>query len=286
VDKGPFEQPKTSVTVREVLRDDDTGEATLHLKPVNGDVIYWEVGGQASTASARLNGSELTTRELRLSFLCVDSSGPHETGDPVTWQNRITLKYRLYQRADDKMIELRAAPLADMRYTTDGSDPKLGGARYLEEFAIPPGAPLVQAYAERDGIVSEMLRVPIDWDDDDGITVDAELPARLVRPQTTASTQETYTWLESLGKFKGATLGLTVTVGGNAGVRDWLELTASDEKGIAPGQIAQALEPLRRIQTEGQVTLQVTALQFALGQDLLDWVAESRLELRPGEVIQ
>lgn len=286
VDKGPFPQPQTSVTVREVQRNDDTGEVLLRLTPLHGDTIYWEVGSQASTASARLDGNELCTRELRLSFLCVDSSGEHEAGAPVVWENRVTLKHRVYQRGDDKMIELRAAPMAEIRYTTDGSDTKLAGARYLEPFSIPLGTQVVLAYADRDGIASDVLSVPIDWERDEGIKVDPELPARLGRPSETSSTQETYAWLETLEKFGGEPVGITVTIGGSVGARDWLELTTSSEKQVSPAQVRGALEALRSIQTEGQVTLQVVALSFPSGQNLLDWVAEARIELHPDEVTQ
>ncbi len=35
VDKGPFPQPKTSVTVQEQSRDDDTGEVSLRVTPIH-----------------------------------------------------------------------------------------------------------------------------------------------------------------------------------------------------------------------------------------------------------
>ncbi len=286
VDKGPFPQPKTSVQIREVQRDDNTGEVTLRVTPIHGDTIYWEVGGQASTASARLEGDVLETAELRVSFFCVDSSGQHETGDPVLWQNRITLKYRLFQQGQDKMLELRAAPLADIFYTSDGSSPKVNGARYDGPFPIPPGAPLVLAYAARDGIESETLTVHVDWERSEDIKVDPQRPAELRRAQSTGSTQETYTWLGTLEKCKGELSGLTLTIGGDASARQWLELNASDDKRIAPAQITAALDALRRIQSEGQVTLKAQALHFSSGQDLLDWVAEMKTELSPGEVSQ
>lgn len=285
-EKGPFPQPATSVTVREVQRNDDTGEALLRVTPVHGDAVYWEIGSQATAASARLEGSEFATRELRVSFVCVDSAGVHDTGDPLTWTNRITLKRRVYQNGDVKMVELRAAPLADIRYTTDGSDPKLNGASYDGDFCLPHGAPLVLAYAARDGLASEVLAVPIDWQRDEGVKVDPKLPARYRRPFTAASTQETYTYLERLDKHGGLIEGLRLTLGGQGGVRDWLELTAYEHKQASPPQIIAALEPLRAMQAEGQVTLEAPVLYFGSGQALLDWVAACRLELRPGEVLQ
>ena len=95
VDKGPFPQPKTSVTVVEQTRDDDTGKVALRITPTHGDTIYWEVGGTASTSSAKLDGNTLETEELRASFLAVDSKGLHDTGDAVTWCNRVTIKHKV-----------------------------------------------------------------------------------------------------------------------------------------------------------------------------------------------
>jgi Fn3 associated len=62
------------------------------------------------------------------------------------------------------MVELRAAPAAPLRYTTDGSDPKLCGATYDGPFVVPPGTLVVLAVAEKHGIVSECHRLNIHWD--------------------------------------------------------------------------------------------------------------------------
>ncbi len=130
-------------------------------RPSIGDTIYWEVGGTAATASAKLDGATLKTKELEISLLAVDSTGVHETGEPFTWRNRITLKHRVYQSGADKHMELRAAPPATIHYTTDGSDPKVAGAIYEGPFTIPKDSPLVLSYAERDGSQSEVEPVRI-----------------------------------------------------------------------------------------------------------------------------
>lgn len=287
VDKGPFPQPKTSVQVRELSRDDTTGTVTLRLTPIHGDTIYWEVGDQVSTASARLEGNTLTTADLRLSFLCVDSTGQHETGEPVVWQNRITLKYRIFQKGEDKMLELRAAPPADIFYTSDGSSPKTNGARYEGPFAIPRGATVVLAYAQRDGIESDVLTIHIDWDKTEGVTVDPRKPASLHRTYQTDSTQETYLGLETLRKFNAKLGGVTLTIDAVTPEHGWIELTAADVKQFTPDEIEQVLNVLRQLQGEGQVRLQAEYLAFPTGQFLQDWLAETKEPpLSPGEVKQ
>ena len=171
-DRGPFPQPKTSVAVQEQTRDDETGKAVLRVTATHGDTVYWEVGGTATTASARLDGPTLETAELEVSFLAVDSKGVHETGQPSTWRNRITLKHRIFQSGDGKRLELRAAPAAAIRYTTDGSDPKVAGATYEGRlrFLSSSSAPTPNGPVE-----SEVERIPISWDKGGQIDVDPTL---------------------------------------------------------------------------------------------------------------
>ncbi len=155
VDKGPFPQPATEVKLQELERDDDTGEVRLRLTPVNADQTHYEVGADATEASAKLQGRELTTADMHLSFIALDSKGEHETGDPLTWHNRITLKSRVFTDGAQRKVELRAAPSADIRYTTDGSDPKTGGGSYQEPFAVTKAVSLVLAIGDKAGITSE-----------------------------------------------------------------------------------------------------------------------------------
>jgi hypothetical protein len=149
VEKPPFPKPQTDVRVQELQRHDDTGEVTLKLTPVYGDTVHYEIGARATPASARVpDPKQFKTRELEISFLSVDSRVEHDTGEPVTWRNRITIKSRPYQSGTDRMMELRTAPAAPLRYTTDGSDPKVCGATYDGPFCGAPGTLMVLAVAE------------------------------------------------------------------------------------------------------------------------------------------
>jgi len=55
---------------------------------------------------------------------------------------------------------------------------------------------------------------------------------------------------------------------------------------VGPEEIKQCLESLRKVQTEGQVTLKTRMLYFETGQELLDWVEEVKTALQPGEIKQ
>ena len=138
--------------VQERSRNDDTGEVELKVIPVHGDTVYAEIGGEATTASLKVENGLFTSHEMEVSFLAVDSTGTHPQGPAQTWKNRVTLKYRLFSGpASQRMLELKAAPdnagRTELRYTTDGSDPKLNGGTYDGPLEIAKGTQVVLAYA-------------------------------------------------------------------------------------------------------------------------------------------
>jgi hypothetical protein len=223
---------------------------------------------------------------MNVSFLAVDSRGEHETGQARSWSNRVMLKHRIYQSGDDRRMELRAIPGGVIRYTTNGSSPKLAGAVYNSDFVIPHGAPLVLAYAEQDGIESEVQQIPISWEDDKGFEVDAQRPAVWRRSHGYNSTKESYEFLARLKKYNARASGLRITIAGEGGDKEWVELYTSEQKQVTPELVEACLEALRQMQTSGQVQLATESLHFEMGLDLQAWVEDAKLTLVSAEVKQ
>ena len=94
---------------------------------------------------------------MKLTFLCIDSKEEHEQGSAYTWTNTINLKYRPYQAGSDWMMEFTAIPDGEIRYTTDGSDPKAHGATYVGAFLVPSSCRYLMAYGEK-RVYSRRLR--------------------------------------------------------------------------------------------------------------------------------
>ena len=286
VDKGPFPQPATDVLVQELSRNEETGEVTLRVTPVHSDTVYYDYGSAASTASAKLEGNSLTVKEMSVSFLAVDSKGEHDAGEAKLWTNRITLKHRIYQSGDDKLMELRALPQANIYYTTDGSNPRNGGAVYNGDFVIPHGAQVVLACAANDGVESPVEQIGISWDKKVTVEVDPGRPATWRKSHGYNSTKESYEFLERLKKYNAGVSGLQINVTGTGGDKGWVELNTSDQKQIAPDQVEVCLEALRLVQESGQVQLSAQSLHFDVGLDLLAWVEDAKIALQSGEVKQ
>jgi len=286
IDKGPFPQPKTKVLLQEITRDQDTGEVTLKLTPANGDTVYYDIGAEATTASAKVDGGILKTAELRVSFLAVNSKGLYETGEPLEWKNRITLKHRTYQSGTDKRMELKAIPDGVIRYTTNGSNPRDVGAVYKEPFIIPKDTIFVLAFASKDGIESEVEQIPIDWEQIGKVEIDPKQPAIWHHRHGFNSTKDSYEFLQLLKNHNSKASGVILTISGEAGDKEWVELTMYEHKIVSSEGIEECLEMLRKLQGTGQVQLVAERIHVETGQELLDLVEELRTELQPGEVKQ
>jgi len=283
VEKGPFPEPKTDVHVQELSRDDDTGVVTLKLTPVHGDTIHYEMGAPATPQSLKVTDPRIfPASEMEYSFLCADSKGKNETGDPVPWRNRITIKSGTYQNGADKMVELRAAPAAPLRYTTDGSDPKTSGGLYAEPFAAPKGAVCVLAVAEKGGVQSDVHRRDLTWDKKEELKLDLSKPVVWRREHRPKTTKESYELLAMVRKHQASLPGPQIKIVGT----NWLELSF-DSKLVLDGEKVEAVvNHLRGLLSEGQVAVETEAIHFPTGQSLIDWVKEAKTEIKPEEVKQ
>jgi hypothetical protein len=219
---------------------------------------------------------------LRVSFLAVDSTGGHEAGEPVEWTNRITLKSREYVDGDERRMEIRAAPPAPIRYTTDGSDPKLGGGAYDGPFSVPDGVRLVLAVAEKDGIASAIHeREVTDKPRDEPIDATAPAVWRRQGGFSCRTTSAAYPFINRLKKYAFVAGGLRLGV--QAGSQ-WVELNFSDDIELGGDSIEQQVERVRKLLPAGEVEVEAHYVQFATGQRFLDWIADSRESYVRGEV--
>ena len=255
---------------------------SVQSSPVHGDRIHYEIGSPATTASQIVSDPKnFPTSELEINFLCVDSLGEHETGNSLTWRNRITIKSRTFQSGNDKMVELKAAPDAPIRYTTDGSDPKLGGGIYSDPFIVPPGTLCVLAVGEKHGI-SQQHRLDIQWDKVDDFQVDPAKPATWKREHHPKTTKDAYEFLGRLKKYQVGVFGSRITITGS----HWVQLSVDSDLVFDADKLDSAVKHLRSLLADGEVEIEAQSLNFPTGQQLLDWVAEVKTELNRNEVQQ
>lgn len=282
VHKGPFPPPVTEVRISQIARD-DKGKVTLRLTPVNGDRILYELGGGAATTASMAvpDPKQFQTSELKVSFLCVDSAGLHQTGDAASWENTIDLRYRIYQNGADRMVEWVAAPTAAIRYTTDGSDPQQAGGVYDGPIRVPASTVFVQAVAQSDGVVSKVVKAEVPREVQ---VVDPKKAARWNRKQSARTTPDAFALLGRLKKHAARVRGARVYVSASKG--QWTELSFSEDMPLAADVLEKSLEFLRPLVDQGQVEIEAPSIDFETGQHLLDWANEEKAPVKADEVRQ
>ncbi|MBA2278682.1 MAG: DUF499 domain-containing protein [Chloroflexia bacterium] len=281
--RGPFPRPATSVSVQVLSRDPTTGKARLRITPRHATLARIEEDGPATTYSAVLDAWELETDEVKLSFIGEDSTGEHETGEPVSWTNTIDVKHRLFQDGSQRRCELKAIPAGEIRYTVDGASPTTSGQRYDEPFVVPDGTRFVLALAAKDGVQSVVERFEVPAGRGGGVVVNSKLPATWRRTFKHDATSETFTFLDQLARHRAVPAGFTLT-----GMKDqhYWEFGTDDGTAKDSAEVRKLADYLMGLFPGRNITLEVHALQFTRGQDLLDLVAEMKTSLRDGEVRQ
>ena len=281
IDKEP-PAPATSVNVIEINRDNETGEVTLKIVPTNGDVVYYEVDDDATTASAQVKDfSAFRTNELKLSFLCVDSTGKNETGEQYKWSNKVAIKYKAFDKDGKRYMELQAtSPDVVLLYTTDGSNPINSGGTYCGVFEIPAGAKFVQAVAvnKGKGIQSEKFQYEVK---EDNFEIDREKPVYMDEPLMPTSTSETFKVLEGLKEVESNIKGVDITVAEKGSSNNgFMVLSFGD---IYIHNLDELIEQLNLlidkffIDKKYEVTATINGVMFNSGQAFEQWISNQRL---------
>lgn len=287
LNKGPFPPPKTEVKIQRLSRNDTTGEVTLKITPVHGDIVYYETGDSEPTPSSLKVDSfnNFKVCELQCKFVCVDSTGKHEQGTSEKWTNTITLKHGVFQQGDDWMVELKASPNANIKYTTDGSDPKTMGATYDSPFPVSESSPFVLAIAERNGVTS--IQEKINVNDYRKKTVKIEPGQKTIwkRKHSNLTTKDAYAFMERVKKFQGTAYGVTIDIQSNKDDQD-ISYTAADNFGIHGEEFEKIVRQLQSVMEGSQIFINIERIEFEKGQQLLDWIADAKSSLSPGEVSQ
>ncbi|MBZ9623251.1 DUF499 domain-containing protein [Clostridium sp. FP2] len=292
IEKGPFDKESTAVRVQKIRSNDETGEATLKIIPVFGDKVYYEVGCNATTASLEVEDfNNFKTREIELSFICVDTTDDHPTGEAVNWKDDVKVRYKLRDVANGKMLKLESHPNATIKYTTDGSNPKEDGGIYYDEVEIPDDATFIQIVAEYNGQYFEVETIKVDKKKKIGINIDNTKPLKLYRGINCNDTNATYSDIKLLKKYNANIKDIALQIlkdGGNG----WIDLSIDSSTVVDLEKLEQTIDILKlsfMSDSRTNITLEYNTIEFNKGEEFLDWVNEKGLslsEFNESEIIQ
>jgi hypothetical protein len=285
VTKKP-KKKRTSVQVIVETGPDDEGNVRLRVNTQNAGPapqIYYAEDAPVSECCQQLKDQNYTTAALHVNFLVCDPSGQYETGDPVTWSNKLVLRNNLSEKAGMRNVELFVAPRGTIKYTLDGSEPR-EGAIYEGPIPIDDGDVLIRVFAEADNLEAKTeFRFPAKGKK--GAQIDDIKPGHLVSRtgRKLDSRTKTFEGLKQAAQ-KSATLeGIVLTVGqGN----HMIAVNVGEIE--VDGAFVEALliKVLEKFTPETPVTLTFRKAHFSSGHDLKDFADKLGFELKPGDVEQ
>jgi len=135
----------------------------------------------------------------------------------------------------------------------------------------------------RGGVVSETLRIDLDWEKK-GSGIDPAKPARWKHRHEIRTTKESYDLLALMKKYEVTSFDSRISIIGD-GTR-WVELTIGDGIGLTGEKIESIIDSLREIYREGQVGVDLQSMTFISGKDLQDFASANRVSLNTTEVTQ
>ena len=294
--KGPFPKEKTSVLVSRLGRNDTTGRVIFQVSAKHGDRVHYEEGGSPATINSPVvQGGRLETTALKVSFLAIDNTREHETGDLREETNPITLKYDYAYRDGARRIALKAVPLGTIRYTLDGSNPRNGGICDTGEVIVPDGHDLLLAVAEGQGIWSEQLRVDVPKagaGDNGGMAFQPDLHRRAEwrRRLSTSDRGRAFKILECLKRHRAATAGADINISLQGRPDDYIAMSFGPNIIRTPVALEMLAEDLvGQIAPDGgaaEVSLVIASTRFSSGTALVEAAKELGEPLKGDEVRQ
>lgn len=280
-------QPKrTGVQVSNEDSPDDSGEVRLKVTALNGGPtprVHYAEDGVATTASSVVQGTHLTTRALRVSFLVIDPTGTYPPGEPTTWTNQLVIRNEVVGTGKQRAVKLTVVPRGALRFTLDGRTSRDGDV-YDKPIVIGAKAAQILVFAEADGLEATADFKFAEFGGKAQV-IDPAKPATLApnKSKKLDSREKTYSGLES-AKAGGAvftnvqlTLGqapatVTFTIGEVEADAAYLEALVNAARAPLPA--------------DAPMTMTFKRVRFKTGHALEQFAAKVGLEIVDGEVQQ
>ena len=274
----------TEVITSEDSSPDDSGTVRLKIDVANaGNTprIHYAEDGEVSEKSPVLSDNTLATKALRVQFLAVDPTGKNLTGDPKTWNNRLTLRNRFDEVS--RMVKLFVAPKGIIRYTMDGSEAR-NGIKYTDPIQLGEEETTVYVFAECDGL-EEKRNFTFAKSGSKEIPIIKEIPAILYSqsPKRLDSSSKTYEAL-SVAKEKNIEFEQVTLMVGSAPKA--IHLTLGEMK-INAKFIETELAHLQTLlNPDAPVVMTFKKAYTQTGHDLEQFAKQLGIEIGNGEVEQ
>ena len=293
--KGPFEKDPTSVFVEQTSYDEKTHEFTLKVKGIGGKVFY-DIGSDPTSASKEVVDQILITNEPSIRFVCIDSTGERKTGEIFEFTGSVPVKYGQRATPNGEVMTLVTNPNYEIKYTTDGSEPKENGGIYNGEFVVAEDSKFVRVAVLYKGNVLEEKSIPVSKSgtSNKGKIVDKTKPLayRYKRKKEMGDTESSYKELELLSKLDGVLIkGATAEIYKKSNNDNYIEFNTSVP--YWAGDLQTLIDLVRETSfkdAEVIVNFGYKELTFLTGELFTQWTDMNKLDMnqlaKDGEIIQ
>lgn len=284
--KGPFAKEPTEVSVEQITYNDENGEFTLKVRGIHGNAVYYDIGATPTTASA-IATNPFVTKETDIWFLCVDTSkdDPHPTGEALHFLCRVPLRHEQRAAGVGNVMQLKSHPGFEIRYTTDGSNPKESGGKYTGEFVIPEGCKFVRTAIYNNGQLIEEKDITIDTSAPAKkfhIDDDKPLEYTLKSMKKCSDTASAYAEFSSLQKIKSTFIRhFTVVITEKGHSENYMEINTAKVPYDA-GNLQATVDLIRDSAFVGRdvvVEFEYKTIRFASGADFKIWVDMNKIDM-------
>lgn len=289
IEKGPFPKNKTEINVVEQAMDEKIEEIILSLNPKNAGPapkVHYSTTSNVSESDAVAEDLEaFRTKYPTLYFLTVDTTGEHETGAPARWVARIKIRHQVHDYADYRGVEIQATPSAEIRYTTDGTNPREGRI-YEGPVTVGDEKILLQVYAKA-GEATGQSSFTIPEKGRQRAEIDDTKPARLVNQKVRLDTTDKVFGL--ISAFKGRNGVSFQGVSLNVGEGEQAVTVRFNDRLVDPDMIGRVVDSLRENIGEPDALVQVSirdGASFETGYDLKSFANLAGIDLPIDKVEQ
>lgn len=286
VDKNP-PKPKTSVNVTELAYDESTGQTEIELFPQNAGkkpVILMSETADIDKDGKELEKTVFTTDKTRLWFKVIDPSDQHETGDAVSWKNKLNLTYQPQYLPNKRVVELTVVPRGKIRWNTSGSNPKEGEI-YTGPIEID-GTDEVTLYVyahDQDVEVSKQFKIR---KADSPQTIEKDKPALLKKQLNGDAIKTSFEIIQAAKSVNNVKLQeVSLTVGSGART---IRTRFGSEAHVSAQAVEAAIEWARIAldDNSAEVQISIKGMEFSTGFDLEEFAKLLGEDIQPNEVEQ
>lgn len=293
--KGPFEKDPTSVVVEQTSYDEKTQEFTLKIRGIGGKV-YYDIGSEPTAASKELMDQVLVTKEPAIRFICIDPTNERKTGKIFEFTGSVPIKYGQRSTPNGDVMTLVTNPKYEIKYTTDGSEPKENGGIYHNEFVLPKDSKYVRVAVYYKGKLLEEKNIYVTKgaSQKQGKEIDKSKPLsyRYHNKKQMGDTEASYKELALLSKLNGVLIkGATAEIYNKSNTDNYIEFNASVP--YWAGDLQALIDLVRDTsfkQTEVIVNFGYKELIFLTGELFSQWLDMNKFDLnnliKNGEIIQ